>query len=459
MPFADIRDVQPRGIAVRIAPSPVPTVPGGPADTEWAMSYHTAHRPQELFRTSGLGGEEMRALKKLPRPLVAYLLEEAEDPAFVTDYLIPALNTPNPYKRIVNDIAAEVYEYDEDLKHGVGGLGKKKKGFFKKIKKVHKKTAQRHRKIRNKVRPKFMKKIHKKVSKGAKKVWRQYGAIIISVVGAVLAPFTGGASLAAAAVLSAAHTMYYKKQAAVAARKAAKVETNQLKAEADKSEAETAATVDKFYKDNEAWFLQYDITPEKWAKLKLDEKIKLIEAGVKGELPKGTTEVPMPQQGVVAQTQATMHAAQAAGIPAAAVAPPGAPPGTGYDPSTGGAPTPREVAQGAAQEGTAKQYVAVVEGQSIGTFGSVEEAYQAILDSTQPGARFEILVDGQTMGLAIRTAEGSVEAPPEAEEKIREMPPEQVREVVAQADAQPAKGGFPWWLLIAGGAAAFAAKG
>jgi len=449
MPFATAADMQPRGIVTRLAPPPTTGTAEREGEPGWSMSYHSYTRPQELFHSiSGLGADERHELDRLPKSLVAYLAEEAEDPAFVRDYLIPALQSHNPYKRIVDDITEAVVSHET----GMGDLGK---SFFKKIAKVARKVtktvAKTTRAIHAKITPKFMRKIEGKISKVGKKVWTKYGSIIISVAGAILAPFTGGASLAAAAVLVAAKGMYDKKKAAVAAKKAAKADAGILAQEAATQESETSAQVDKFYAENQWWFLQYDITPDKWAKLTLDEKINLINAGAEGKLPAGTSSVSLPPEQVAAQAKQTAQAAAQAGIPQSTFAPPGAGPGVGYDTSAGGAPPPGSPEGG----GT---FDAIVEGQSIGTFGSADEAFQAILAATTPGDRFEIIANGKTMGLAVRTEEGAVDVPPEAVAKMRAMSKEEAHAIVERAEAEtPKSGGFPWLLVLAGGAAAVAA--
>jgi hypothetical protein len=443
MPFANQRDFD-------LPVSPITMLPRG-NDGSWSMSYYSEPQMGGRPGFNGLGPKEMAAFNRLPPKLVQYLMEEVEDPSFVRDYLAPALRSPNPKEKILRDIAREAYEYEEDRKHGVGGLGKKK-GFFKKIAKVM-------RKAHAKVTPKFMRKIEGKIHKIERKVWKKYGSVIISIAGAVLAPFTGGASLVAAAVIVAAKGLYEKKQAAEAAKRMAKKDAGLISAEATAQEAKVAADVDKFYADNKAWFLQYDMTPDKWKKLTLKQKTDFIEAGVTGKLPPGLTNVtPTPDQ-VAAQSKQTAQAAANAGIPQSAVAPPGAPPGAGYSTSGGGAPPPQEAAaEEAAQEAQAGgTFEPIVEGRSIGTFGTLDEAYNAVLASTKPGDRFEIIANGKTMGLGVRTEDGAVEVPPEQETKMRALTPEQSQAVVAEAEKAAPKGGVPWLLILGAGAAAVAA--
>lgn len=471
MPCMTMGDTQPKEFIVQLAPPPI--VEAASADMVWGMgrsemSYLAAPSPQELFPEyhggvfAGLGDYEMERLNRLPGSLVRLLAEEAaEEPEFVQGYLVTALQHPNPYRKITDDIAEAVYSAEV----GMGDLGK---SWFKK-------AVSKIRSIHKKITPKFMQNIHKKISGAVKKTWQKYGNVIIGVAGAVLAPFTGGASLAAASVLVAAKTMYDKRKAAIEAKKYAKKEAAALNAEAKKQQDEVAAQVDQFYRDNQAWFLQYDMTPEKWAKLDLDHKIEFINAGAEGRLPASSRVVNLPAAQVEAQTQQTVAAAQNAGISPSAVMPPAAAatggggyasppsyslPGAGYDTSSGGAPaSPADQAQAAASAPGA-QFEGIVEGQVIGTYGSADEAFNAILAASKPGDRLEILANGQSLGKALRTQDGAVEVPPGQESKVASATPEQMQKIVNEADESVNKGGgFPWWLLAAAGGAALALKG
>lgn len=462
MPSMTFADLQPKEFKVVLIPPPITEVE---SSTGWTMSYHTARRPQELFYVeqgfAGLGDDELRELEKLPKKLVEALYEESEDPTFVDEFLIPALRTPNPYRTITDRIAEEIYSAET----GMGDLGK---SFFKKVVKkvrtVHKKVVSKVRAVHKKITPKPLRKIHEKVSKVAKKTWKKYGNVIIGVAGAVLAPFTGGASVAAAALIVAGKQMYDAKKAATEAKKAAKADAKLIEAEAVKQEQQVAAQVDAFYKENQAWFLQYDMTPDKWAKLTLDQKVEFINAGVEGRLPAGAVDTNVQPVQAAAQTQQTVSAAASAGIPTGAVMPPPPPgspppyytgggPSVGYDTSAGGAPPPEEPAAQSVFE-------AVVEGKSIGTFPSADDAFNAILNVTTPGDRFEIIAGGKSLGLAVRTGDGAVEVPPEAEAQMRALSKEEAHKVVEKADEEVAAkkgGGFPWWILLVGGVAVAAA--
>jgi hypothetical protein len=392
-----------------------------------------------------LGAAESEAIDKLPKHLVAYLLDEAEDPAFVTDYLIPALRTSNPHETIMSDMAREAMRY-QLAEYGVGsfelyemGLGK---SFFKKIGKVIRKvTAPIHR-------------IEKKIVRGVEKVWHKYGNIILTVVGGVMSIFVGPAAMAAASVLIAANTMYQKKKAADAAKKAAKQDAAQQMAAADATTAQVAAQVEQFYQQNTQWFLDHGITPDKWASLTLDQKIDIINAGAKGTLPVGigptvdpSTSQPITAPGTSPGTGPP--AGGGGGGPAPGGYAPGGGGGGGGEPSYG--PPPGGETGGAP---TAEAFNVLVEGKQIGTFGTLEAAAKAALDATKTGDRFEVIANGRSTGLRVRTSSGSIDVPPDMEAQVRAMSHEKMMEFVAQAE-KDTKGGIPWgWIILAAGGAA-----
>jgi len=295
---------------------------------------------------SGLGPEELEAFRRLPSTIQEHLVDEAEDPSFVPGYLGPALRTPDPYGTIVSDMARAMAR-DEMGSFAVGDLGR---SFFKKL-------AKFERRIRKKVTPKFIAKIQKKVHLGAKKIWHQYGGIIIGVVGAILAPFTGGASLIAASILTAAKQMYDAKKAAHEATKAAKADATQQNAQANAQQREVSKQVEDFYRQNQAWFLQHDITPDKWKKLTLDQKIGIINAGANGTLPPGATPLPPAQQAAL-NAQVPGPSAAPAGVPAGGGGggpPAGGPSGGGGGAPSGGAPSPDGGSPGPQEPGPAQE--------------------------------------------------------------------------------------------------------
>ena len=105
----------------------------------------------------------------------------------------------------------------------------------------------------------------------------------------------------------------------------------------------------------------------------------------------------------------------------------------------------------APQEGaTVGTFDLLVEGQRVGTFSTLEDAARAALGMTQPGDRFEVIANGQSTGLRVRTSKGSIDVPPDIEAQVRAMPREKMAAFVAQAEKETG-GGFPWWILLVGG--------
>ncbi|MGH8654705.1 MAG: hypothetical protein ACREYE_22205 [Gammaproteobacteria bacterium] len=289
--------------------------------------------------------------------------------------------------------------------------------------------------------------------------FQKFGGVIITVVGAALSPFTGGASLIAASVLNAGRSAVLSGQAASAAKRQGAADAAKLQAEADKQKAAVAAQVEKFYKDNPAWFLQYGMTPDKWVKLTLDQKLEFINAGVERRLPAATQPTTLSEAQQTQQLEETARAAQRVGVPPERVLPPGA--GGGEQPPFGYETVAEEEARAVQAPAQAGAYEAMIEGQSVGKFTSLSEVTKAVLDHSNRGDRFEVLFNGKSTGLRIRTTDGSIEAPAELESKIRSLSYEQMLGVVDKAEKEIAAkkgGGFPWWVILAGGAAVAAAS-
>jgi hypothetical protein len=390
---------------------------------------------------------EQRAFAALPPMLQEILLDEAaENEDFLGYYIIPTLRTRNPYQTFIGDFGRAMAE-DGVYVGQLGDLGSLKKRLKKAVKKVSKVIhAPAMKAIRS-------------VAKGTKKVWRKYGNIIIGIAGAALALFTGGAALAAAAALSAANTAYMTKRAASAAKKAASADAASLAAQSAQQEAELLVQVDKFYDENRAWFEQYGITPDKWAQLTLDQKIDIINAGAKGTLPVGIGPVVDPNTGQPVSTPPS------GGPPPGGVQPPPSGGGVTWGGGGGGGGEdaqygPPPSAPGGApvdQDTTVGTFDLLVEGQRVGTFTKLEDAAKAALGMTVPGDRFEVIANGKSTGLRIRTSSGSVDVPPGMEEQVRAMPRDKMGEFVAQAekDVKKDSGGLPWgWILLAAGGAA-----
>ena len=495
----------------------------------------------------GLGEREIAVLESLPADLREFLAEEArENPEFL-DFLIPALRSGDAHGIILETIAREYTAYamgaiddSTECYAWETGMGKKKSWFKKVIKKIASipKTIQ---KAIVKVLPKGLKKIIKKVGPWVSigmpaKTFRKYSSIIIGLAGAVLAPFTGGASLVAAALIIKAREMYLAKNAATAAKKAAKADAAQQEQAAAAAEAEVMAQCDKFFADNIAYFAQYNITPEAWATLTLDGKIDLINAGAKGiapvglgpvvsppagastdpsmqqvddfynknqnlfipygvtpvmwstltleqkldiirtgvEIPEGTvppatgtapTPPPvttMPVQPVVRPVQTSTPAPYTSSqLPY--VPPDSGPPPSTYYPPEVSQPTPPEppspVVKEAVDSITAKgTFDVYVEGVKVGTYDSLDLASKNVLMLAKSGDRFEVVANGVSTGLRVRTSSGSIDVPADIEAQVRAMDRSKMADFVSQAEKETgAGGGVPWYLILGGGAAAAAA--
>jgi hypothetical protein len=226
----------------------------------------------------GIG--EVHIIESYPLAVKRFLAEASnEDPQFLPDYLIPVLGEPNPSERLLSDMVDAIESCEREMSGlaGIGDLGKS--SFFKKIGKalgVKKLEQAAH----------FLKREVKKEVKLTEKIARKYGPIILTVVGAILAPFTGGASMAAATLLIAAQKMYQAKKAAEKAKKENNRQAGAMAADAALQEAQTTQQVDAFYAQNQQWFVdQLGVTPDKWAQLTLAQKIDLINNGASGKAP------------------------------------------------------------------------------------------------------------------------------------------------------------------------------
>jgi len=91
-----------------------------------------------------------------------------------------------------------------------------------------------------------------------------------------------------------------------------------------------------------------------------------------------------------------------------------------------------------------------VEGRSVGTASSTDQAAALAVEQSQTGDRIEIISipDGRSSGLLVRTETAVVGVPPTQEQAIQSMPPQSVQIAIATADAaQPKPSGFPVWIV------------
>lgn len=198
------------------------------------------------------------------------------------------------------------------------------------------------------------------------------------------------------------------------------------KAAQERDAAEQQANA--FYAQYPGPFEKEGYTADVWKNLSFDEKVavmKAISTGQKPVPPPGMIVTPLPE-----------------------IKPPSAPapaPVVIGPPIPGSSPTPT-VPTG---------YVAVVEGVPVGAFDKVDDAVTKAMTSSSPGDRVEVLFNGQTTGLGIKTDHGIIQVPTSSEAQVRSMSPDQVHSMLASATAQAAatatepapSGGFSKWLL------------
>jgi hypothetical protein len=120
----------------------------------------------------------------------------------------------------------------------------------------------------------------------------------------------------------------------------------------------------------------------------------------------------------------------------------------------GGSPAPKT------PDVVAVTYELQIEGVSAGSFGKLEDAVTAALAATTPGDRFEVLFNGKTTGLHVRTTSGSVDVPASLDSQVRLLSRDKMGQFVADAEAKTAASGgsLAWWLIPIAGAAVVAAK-
>lgn len=293
----------------------------------------------------GYGEEQI--LNGLPNEVRAFLSAAIEEePWFLHEYLLPTLAGLDGADKIIEDLSLalaeieveeEIYGVDpEDYEwvgdQNLGFLGKSLKKRLKKVvkkvaapvKATHKAVTQVAKKIQAPLKEVTKKAgaaiqkagtrvgravhraaksgklqialapftagvslaFHPKVGRAGKKFMAgPYGNVVIGALGAIFALPTGGASVAAAAALTTANTMYQKKKAAEAAKKAAKANANQLAAEANQLQSQAEQQLNDFYTQNAQYFQQYGVTQSMWSGMSFDEKVALLDAAAAGTLP------------------------------------------------------------------------------------------------------------------------------------------------------------------------------
>ena len=383
-------------------------------------NYEASHPPFDARDIAGLGAldpEAMEGLRKLDPRIVAIIAEEMKEPD-QRPVLLELLRSPDPAKAVADQMTAELMdEIGLSSRTGMDGLGRS-------LKKAFKKTI-------------------KKIGKPIVKVAKKYGTTIVGITGAVLAPFTGGLSLAAAGAVTAGIGVLKAKKAAKDAKAAARKDAAVLDAEAKKQEAEIQAQLGTFYGQNTELMTSLGFPPATWNAMSLDDKLAALDKIAKGEIKVPASAPPVagaptpptpecppgfiPFKGGCQSVSPIIH--EKGLLPSMLVQPdvfPHIPPRTSPGIPAG---APIEI---------------VVEGVKSGPFPTLEAAVKAALSSAGPGERFEIAVGGASTGLRIRTTDGYTEVPKDIAEKVRAMPKEEIAAAVTKVEK---KGGFPWWLI------------
>ena len=237
----------------------------------------------------GLGANEISAMRRLSRPSLQIIAEELHEPES-RETVRWILSQRNPERALAEAIAENVRQATASIHEGAAlgygmgdyGMGK---SFFKKLAKIHRKVFNTVKKVASKVANKDP--IYRAIKPTLKKVAntvRKNLPIILTVAGAALAPFTGGASLAAAAVLTTARQLYANKIDAHKAVVAGKHEAAAMQAQVDQQTAEVTKQADDVYHQNQEIFLAAGYTEAKWNALTLDQKIDLIQRASDGKL-------------------------------------------------------------------------------------------------------------------------------------------------------------------------------
>src|SRR5690242_8246577 len=270
---------------------------------------------------AGLGAPEIAALKRLSRPSLQIIAEELTEPGS-HEAIRWILQQRDPEAALAQTISENVRHavsfFVQNPNAGMGDL--LGKSFFKKLVKVVKKvTVTIPKKIASAVaKHDPLYKVVKPTLTKVMKAVRKNLPIIMTVAGAVLAPFTGGASLAAAAVLTTARQLYAARIDTAKAVKAGKAEAGQMQAQVDQQTAQVTQQADDVYTQNQSIFLAAGYDQATWNGLTLDQKIDLIQQASNGTL-KPTAAAIAAQQ--AAQQQIAQTTTQTATSTAAAQMP------------------------------------------------------------------------------------------------------------------------------------------
>lgn len=332
----------------------------------------------------------------------------------------------------------------------------------------------------------------KSIRKNAAKFYRKHGPLIVTAVGAVLAPFTYGLSGVAAAMLVKGRELYLARNAAIKAKAEAKAEAGQMAAAVQEQEAALNAQCDEVYNhpDSHDAFLAIGLTPERWAALSVDAKMGIIDSLSKGEMPAGYSLTPeaqaaadevrrkaqndelddlyvkyqsafeasgvMPDQWYAMSLEEKYQVLEGLSDASQGVTggetPPSSTPSTTIQSTPPVTSTWVNVPASAPGATIERWYKVLVEGQPVGDYGTLEQATAAASARSGKGDRVEVLgPDGTSLGLSIRTDSGLVPVPEDQVAAVQAMSHGEIVSKVSQATAAAggakASGGFPWLLL------------
>jgi hypothetical protein len=342
-------------------------------------------------------------LRRVPPRLRRIVLAEMRDPES-REVLVPLLHKKDPAsalaRRLSEEISEEVFGEPES-EDGLGlGKRKKKRGFKRVVKNI------------------------KRIKKKTGKVIKKAAPTLLNVAGAVLAPFTGGASLAASSLITTGYSVARKKREAKKAEKRSRREARALEAQAKAEEARIAKEADDLYAQAPDVFASAGVTPEMWSSMTTEEKLGAIEKINRRE------PVASKEDASKAPVAMEMEAAE------------------------------EEVKDLESKE-IEGDFEVVVEGRSAGKAKDTAEASKLAFEASSEGDRVEIYEGRRRVGgLRVRTDKDLVEIPQDMEARVKALPKEElvkfVRKGEEKAEAKSGRG-VPWWLILAGGGAAAAA--
>jgi hypothetical protein len=390
---------------------------------------------------NGLGllrSDERIALRRLSPATQLVVLNELNYDPSQADAIKMLLREPNPERAIADQIAAEVTAATYGVSIADVGMGRSLAKAFKstvsKIVEAPKNiatvvsnaaktiTADPKRAVSRGLAPftggaslLLDPKFRKKTAEYAK----TYGPMALTVGGIVAAPFTGGATLAIPALVQGYMAVQQKKREAKAAAAANQATAASLNSQASQMEAQNTADIDAFYNQNQGIFTNAGYPPNVWSAMSTDQKYAALNK--------------------------LQGAAEAVGNDMADAA------GSTQAPPDQAAPS---------SQSPAGTYDLIVEGQKVASAGNLNDLAPQIESLTKPGDRFEILFNGQSTGLKLRSTAGVISVPADQEAQVRAMSPDQVKAVVSKSEATAgqSKGGFPLWILAVPAAAFVATR-